>query len=180
VTVTRTHRAGEVPSAAPAPPLPRLGGTARRLHRLTHQIAARPDLWRAHVRFAHESRYTLRVAATETYEAWLLTWLPGQSTGLHDHGGSAGAFIVLAGQLQESTLAPRRGPGHSALLRRTLGAGRIRSFGSEHVHDVTNAGSVPAVSLHVYAPVLVTMRRFVLDDRGRAQVVSWARSGVDW
>ena len=43
---------------------------------------------------------------TDDYEAWLLTWLPGQSTGLHDHGGSAGAFTVLSGVVEESTLPP--------------------------------------------------------------------------
>jgi predicted metal-dependent enzyme (double-stranded beta helix superfamily) len=150
------------------------------LHRLAAELSARTDLWRPHVRFARETRYSVRVQATDDYEAWLLTWLPGQSTGLHDHGGSAGAFVVLTGQVEESTLAPARDGAPAALVRRTLDGGRIRSFGADYVHDVTNTGRVPAVSLHLYAPALETMQRFVLDDRGRTRVVALERSGVDW
>ena len=36
------------------------------------------------------------------------------------------------------------------------------------------------MSLHVYAPALDTMRRYVLDDEGHAQVVSLEHSGSDW
>ena len=166
---------------APDPTLPRLRrGTPSRLHRLARQLAARTDLWQPHVRFAHESRWSVRVAVTADYEAWLLTWLPGQSTGLHDHGGSAGAFAVLAGVVEESTLAPAASRGPAALVHRTLSAGRVRSFGTDYVHDVTNTGSAPAVSLHVYAPALETMSRYVLDDNGRPRVVSLERSGRDW
>jgi predicted metal-dependent enzyme (double-stranded beta helix superfamily) len=172
------------PSAAPTtdvPDLPRLRGVGpARLHHLARRLADRTDLWRPHVRFAHESRWSVRVAVTPGYEAWLLTWLPGQATGLHDHGGSAGAFAVLEGEVEESTLSPSRSRGPAALVHRTLTAGRVRAFGAHHVHDVTNTGTVPAVSLHVYAPALETMRHFVLDDEGQLQVVSLEVSGTDW
>ena len=65
-------------------------------------------------------------------------------------------------------------------LHRTLDTGRHRSFGPHHVHEVSCAGQVPAVSLHVYAPALASMRRFVLDDDGRAVIVARERAGVDW
>jgi hypothetical protein len=154
-----------------------------RLYHLARELADRTDLWQPHVRFAHESRWSVRVAVTGDYEAWLLTWLPGQSTGLHDHGGSAGAFAVLAGAVEESTLAPAYSPRRTrpaALVHRTLSTGRVRAFGADYVHDVTNTGRVPAVSLHVYAPALDTMRRFVLDDAGRPQVVAREVAGSDW
>ncbi len=32
---------------------------------------------------------------------WLLSWLPGQRTGFHDHGSSGGAFTVVQGCLRE-------------------------------------------------------------------------------
>src|SRR3712207_8332217 len=35
-------------------------------------------------------------------QVWLLSWLPGQGTGLHDHGGSAGALAVVRGTLSEA------------------------------------------------------------------------------
>ena len=180
--------APSAPPTAPAPAdLPRLRRHAAlghtRLYQLAGQLADRTDLWRPHVRFAHESRWSVRVAVTSEYEAWLLTWLPGQSTGLHDHGGSAGAFAVLEGTVEESTLAPAYSPRltrPAALVHRTLPAGRVRAFGADYVHDVTNTGRVPAVSLHVYAPALDTMRRFVLDDDGRPQVVAREVAGSDW
>ena len=169
--------------APPARPLPRLRRAAplvRALHHLAQDLASRTDVWAARVRFAHETRWSVRVAATPDYEAWLLTWLPGQSTGLHDHGGSAGAFVVVEGELEEATLAPLRRHQPAVLVHRTLVIGRHRSFGPHHVHEVRCAGKVPAVSLHVYAPALASMRRFVLDDDGRAVIVARERAGVDW
>ena len=168
-------------TAPPAPParsdLPRLrrpGPT--RLYHLAGQLAGRTDLWHPHVRFAHESRWSVRVAVTAEYEAWLLTWLPGQSTGLHDHGGSSGAFVVVKGVLTETTVSPDG----SYEIVRDLAHPRVRTFGEAHVHDVANRGRIPAISLHVYAPALETMRRFVLDDQGQVQVVSLERAGSDW
>ena len=46
-------------------------------------------------------RYYVRLARQREFEAWLLTWLPGQGTDWHDHGGSAGAFMTLRGVLTE-------------------------------------------------------------------------------
>jgi predicted metal-dependent enzyme (double-stranded beta helix superfamily) len=109
-------------------------------------------------------------------EAWLLTWLPGQSTGLHDHGGSAGAFAVLDGVLDETVLVPDE---HSMARRnRPYAAGEIRGFGRHHVHDVAPAGG-PAVSLHVYAPALIGMTRYVLEDGALVPLAS-ERAGSDW
>jgi predicted metal-dependent enzyme (double-stranded beta helix superfamily) len=166
---------------SPAEALPTLRRTTPgALFHLAGQLARRADLWRPHVQFAQHTRHSVRVAVTEAYEAWLLTWLPGQSTGLHDHGGSAGAFTVLEGEVDEAALAPPRRHAPAALVHRTLVAGRVRAFGDGYVHDVINTGRRPAVSLHVYAPALDTMRRFVLDDLGVPRVVSVEREGVDW
>jgi rhodanese-related sulfurtransferase len=32
---------------------------------------------------------------SDTHEVWAISRMPGQGTGFHDHGGSAGAFAVL-------------------------------------------------------------------------------------
>ena len=42
------------------------------------------------VRFASPARWWARLALTEEVELWLLSWLPGQRTEPHDHGGAAG------------------------------------------------------------------------------------------
>ena len=61
---------------------------------IARQFAAHSDEWPVAPRFNPQERWYHRLAAEPDYEVWLLTWLPGQSTDLHAHGGSAGAFHV--------------------------------------------------------------------------------------
>ena len=168
------------PATYALPPLRR--PTPRRLVAAARALASRPEVWQQHRSFDPRQRGAVRIASgTEQpeYEAWLLTWLPGQTTGLHDHGGSAGAFVVVEGRLEEATLAPPRRHQPAALVHRTLDAGRHRSFGPHHVHEVSCSDG-PAVSVHVYAPTLAIMRRYELDGDGRAVIVARERAGVDW
>jgi hypothetical protein len=146
---------------------------------IARSFAGRPELWRPLVRFA-EPRFFTRLAVGPDWEAWLLTWLPGQSTSLHDHGGSSGAFAVLAGLVDES-LPLRTGgdTGRTHLLTRRYRAGQVRCFGSDHVHDVAARAGRRAVTLHVYTPRLATMRRYALVD-GDLTVTSREREGEDW
>ena len=112
------------------------------------RLAADPSRWRSHVDFDPDRRYYRRLVAEEHHEAWLLTWLPGQGTDWHDHGGSGGAFVVLQGALVEGTAVHGVVRGTRHIHRR----GVAHAFGPDYVHRVTNEGPDPAVSLHVYAP----------------------------
>jgi hypothetical protein len=47
------------------------------------------------------------------------------------------------------------------------------------VHRVTNEGSDPAVSLHVYAPRLVVQHDYAAED-GILRPVATRRAGEDW
>jgi hypothetical protein len=172
--------AGSTSASAPIDPLPVLPSpTPSGLADIARVLAQRDGVWASLVRFDPAERFVTRIAAERGWEAWLLTWLPGQSTGLHDHGGSAGAFVTLQGILDEVAVTPRRaGPGQRSVRTRVT-ARQVRSFGRHHVHNVVNSGSVPAVSLHVYAPVLASMTRYELRD-GRLQVTSRERAGQDW
>lgn len=114
------------------------------------------------VGFDSAQRWHQRLYRDRRVDLWLISWLPSQGTELHDHGGSAGAFTVLAGTLTE-TVAP---PGHRALLRRDRPAGTGVSFGPHHVHDVGNLAGSPAVSVHAYSPPLTSMTFFDLDPAG--------------
>ncbi|SEO45445.1 cysteine dioxygenase [Trujillonella endophytica] len=81
----------------------------------------------------------------------LFSWLPGQATALHDHGGAAGAFAVVHGALTELTVTETAAGGvHDEEV--LLTAGRVRPFAPHHVHQVTNVGVLPAVSVHVHTP----------------------------
>ncbi|MFG3706310.1 cysteine dioxygenase [Micromonospora sp. NPDC047670] len=135
--------------------------------------AAAPARWPVPPRFDPVSRWYARLHHTADHEVWALSWLPGQGTDLHDHGGSSGAFLVLAGVLTEETVSGGR------LRPHHLAAGSGRRFGSRHVHVVTNRGDEPAVSVHVYRPALRRMTRYLLAD-GRLRAAEVAEAGVAW
>ena len=143
------------------------------------RYAAEPDQWPVAPRFNPADRWYYRLAVEPDYEVWLLTWLPGQHTDLHDHGGSAGAFHVYSGTLTEDTVTESTDGQAPRIIGRELGEGAGRRFGSQHIHRITNRSNRPAVSVHVYGPALATMTRYRLSPTGlEVRVVETA--GVQW
>ena len=118
-------------------------------------LVDRPQQWMERVRLNPSRRWYERLEVGDGYEVWLLSWLPGQGTGLHDHGASSGAFVVATGSLEE------RRP-HAPPLR--VKARGIRTFGPHYIHDVRNVSAAPAVSIHVYSPALTDIVRYALND----------------
>jgi hypothetical protein len=75
------------------------------------------------------------------YEIWVISWLPGQSTGFHDHGASSGAFAVATGILEEHR------PGERT---RVIHPGKSLAFGSNYAHDVGNVSlAPPSAFMHI-------------------------------
>jgi quercetin dioxygenase-like cupin family protein len=144
--------------------------------RLAWRYAHDPASWPVQPRFDAASRWYSLLHRDERYEAWLLTWLPGQTTDLHDHGGASGALTVISGTITEDVIGPRRTPRLTTL---TWPTGQIRGFGPHHVHRVHNATTDPAVTLHVYAPGLTAMTRYAFTD-GRLATLGVDRAGTDW
>ncbi|MFF2852924.1 cysteine dioxygenase [Streptomyces sp. NPDC058001] len=114
---------------------------------LARAVAADRAQWRSLVRYDAASRWYHRLRTGPGYEVWLLSWVPGQGSGLHDHGRSSGVLTVLDGRLTEHT---ERGT-------RALSTGAQRVFAPGYVHEVVNDSLEPAVSLHVYYPGLTEM-----------------------
>lgn len=157
-------------------------------------LSVAADAWLPLVRYRAAGRWTHLLAPDAAAAAldpslhselagaqvWLLSWLPGQGTPLHDHGRSAGAFAVVRGALTERVVTPgrrRRGPVRQATAELT--DGRLRSFGPHYVHQVTNTADEPAISVHVYRPGLRWMNTY--DVRGDRLVrTGTERAGVDW
>jgi len=134
------------------------------------QLTQRPAEWITRVRLDAEGRWYEQIHTGGNYEIWLISWLPGQSTGFHDHGESAGAFGVVWGDLDEYQT--------SASVRR-VSPGAVRSFGPRYVHDVRNTSdSSVAVSVHAYSPPLSQMTRYNLTPGGL--VAAGTEGEADW
>lgn len=125
---------------------------------LARSIAADRARWSDLVRYDSASRWYHRLHRGPGYEVWLLSWVPGQGSGLHDHGLSSGVLTVLEGELTERT---ERGA-------RSLSAGAQRFFAPGYVHDVVNDSLEPAVSLHLYYPGLTEMPMHAAQSAPRA------------
>jgi predicted metal-dependent enzyme (double-stranded beta helix superfamily) len=145
-----------------------------RLREIVREVAAERAGWQSLVRYDPAQRWYQLLQRDDGYELWLLSWLPGQYTGFHDHGRAAGAFTVAEGCLAE------RGARHGRPWRRSVEvtAGAARSFGPWYIHDVRNASAAPAVSVHAYSPPLTAMQRFDLV-AGRL-VAGAAETGAQW
>ncbi|MFJ8310689.1 MULTISPECIES: cysteine dioxygenase [unclassified Streptomyces] len=114
---------------------------------LARSIADDRSQWAHLIQYDATSRWYHRLRTGPGYEVWLLSWVPGQGSGAHDHGRSSGVLTVLDGELTERT---ERGV-------RNLTTGSQRVFAPGYVHEVVNDSLEPAVSLHVYYPGLTNM-----------------------
>jgi uncharacterized NAD(P)/FAD-binding protein YdhS/mannose-6-phosphate isomerase-like protein (cupin superfamily) len=80
------------------------------------------------------------------FELRVLCWLPGQRTSLHAHGPSACAFRVVGGTSTELRLGQPDACWEAGAV--------VAEDSPGLVHQITNLGREPLVSLHVYAPAL--------------------------
>ncbi len=145
-----------------APSAPPCGIDPADLRRITRDYAARPERWAPRVRYAMGEHWSLRIHADDDLDIWLNTWLREQSTTLHDHGRSAGAFTVVSGRLREFFVSGQE-----------IGvpAGESRSFGAGYVHDVYNPHPEPAFSIHAYSPPLTEMSYYSIATGGGLEIV---------
>jgi rhodanese-related sulfurtransferase/mannose-6-phosphate isomerase-like protein (cupin superfamily) len=117
-------------------------------------LFASSDGWVDQVRLRAEQRWYERLYHGPDYDIWVISWLPGQSTGFHDHGASSGALVVAAGILEEHR------PGERT---RVIHPGKPCAFGPDYAHDVRNVSLAPAISIHAYSPPLSEMNEYELD-----------------
>lgn len=129
--------------------------------RIAREFAAARHSWAHLLRYDPDHRWFGLLERTTEHEAWLLSWLPGQHTELHDHGGAAGAFTVVSGNLTERAI--RTGGEQPVETLNSLVAGQSRVFGQDYVHQVHNDGPDPAISIHVYRPARSNMRLYKVD-----------------
>jgi hypothetical protein len=121
-----------------------------------------------------DDRWFVRLHGDDEVDVWLISWVPGHRTELHDHGGSLGAATLLSGSLDEF-----RWDGERMRCRR-LKAGDQAGFPLGWVHDVvwappgprTSVTSLagpqaPSLSVHAYSPPLTVMSYYEVADENR-------------
>ena len=114
-------------------------------------------------------RWFTRIQGDDEIDIWLISWVPGQPTELHDHGGSLGALTVLSGTLREF-----RWDTHQWQSRR-LNAGDQAGFPLGWVHDVVWAptlgesarAATSTLSVHAYSPPLTVMSYYEVTEENR-------------
>jgi hypothetical protein len=142
------------------PALPARDLDRHELVRLANEIGGQPELWSQHVGFSRDGRHYVCLYRDDHVDLWLLCWTADSDTGWHDHDGSAGAVLVVAGALTESN--PRIGGAHVEAL---MPAGSSFTFGPDHIHRLTGAAA-QSVSIHAYSPPLWRMGQYTFDDAG--------------
>jgi mannose-6-phosphate isomerase-like protein (cupin superfamily) len=143
---TAAPAAATAPPAAPVPTL-----SADELVALVTRISVEPGRWRHLVRFDAEQRQWAKLPSPPGVDVWVLTWLPDQTTDLHDHGHSTAAYTVVSGAIDEVRTV-------GAHLRTSrLVAGQTRWLSPGAIHDIRGAAVGPAVSIHAYSPPLEEM-----------------------
>jgi rhodanese-related sulfurtransferase/mannose-6-phosphate isomerase-like protein (cupin superfamily) len=141
------------------------------LANIVSRFASSPG-WMDKVRLRSEQRWYERLYHGPDYDIWVISWLPGQSTGFHDHGESSGAFVVVTGVLEEHR------PAEGAF---EIHPGESRAFGPDYAHDVRNVSLAPAISIHAYSPPLSEMNEYELDGSRLLprEPASWNAETVD-
>src|SRR5215510_8308954 len=75
------------------------------LEELVARLAERPDLWRPLVVVDHDHRRYELLYEDDRVDIWVLSWMPGQRTGFHDHDLSGVGLVCVQGELDEDSLA---------------------------------------------------------------------------
>jgi len=120
------------------------------LQRIVIAVAGRPELFDDLVVADPAHRWWLTLREADNFDLRVLSWEHDQTSDWHDHGGSAGAYVVTRGSLRERF----RAADGVTVSERVAGAGKPVAFEPAHVHDVTYASGSPAVSIHAYSPPL--------------------------
>jgi predicted metal-dependent enzyme (double-stranded beta helix superfamily) len=133
-----------------------------RMKEIARAVAARPRLWEPVVRMGPASRWHQRLHSTDDYDVWLESWLPGQTTGWHDHAGTSGVLVVARGELEERVSVLN---GVFTQVRH-IPEGAARRMGRRQVHNLANVSLAPTVSVHVYSPPLGATRGYEIGAMG--------------
>jgi predicted metal-dependent enzyme (double-stranded beta helix superfamily) len=135
--------------------------TPEELEDVARRIGEHPELWEPLVRDDSERRRFELIYEDDRMDAWVLSWMPGQGTGFHDHYVSSLGLACVQGSVKEDWLrfgAPE--------LEFRLRPGDTRRGSPGYIHRVQHAVGEPAVTIHVYSPRLDEVGQYRLDEHG--------------
>lgn len=135
--------------------------TTDELESLAVGIFERPDIWQPLVRVDGEQRRYELIYEDEQLDAWVLSWMPGQGTGFHDHYISGVGLCCAQGGVREDLLV-YGAPDVELHLR----PGDTRQGGPGYIHRVRHELGEPAVTIHVYSPRLDWVGQYRLGENG--------------
>jgi hypothetical protein len=135
--------------------------SAADLEQIAIAIRDRPELWEPLLLIdAHRRRYRL-LFEDERTDIWVLCWMPGQSTGFHDHDISDVGIAIAQGMVVERQLQLPTGATATGLR-----PGDTRQGPAGYIHSVAHAEGIPAVSIHCYSPPLMKVGQYRVDPDG--------------
>ena len=132
-----------------------------KLEGVATRIARRPGIWEPLVRVDCERRRFELIYEDDRMDAWVLSWMPGQGTGFHDHYVSGVGIACTRGVIREDVL--RFGASELELYLRP---GDTRRGPPGYIHRVQHVTGEPAVTIHVYSPRLDEVGQYRIDKTG--------------
>lgn len=135
--------------------------TTAELEEIACGIAERQELWQPLAHTDTDRRRYELLYEDDRMDAWILSWMPGQGTGFHDHYISGVGLCVASGSVREDQMV--YGSEHR---ERELNPGDTRQGGPGYIHRVTYVSGTPAVTVHVYSPRLDWVGQYRLSEDG--------------
>ncbi|GEM_PF-587816 len=154
------------PTPEPRWPFPELPAQLSFLAEVDRQIHA-PQLaelsaeivqsgrWRDYVTVCEEYRDYRLVYENDFIDVWVLSWLPGQETGFHDHEISEVGICVAQGAIREHHMHL-----HASDTQHVMGEGQTQQGPFGYIHRVEYEEGAPAVSVHAYSPPLAWVGQY--------------------
>jgi hypothetical protein len=131
------------------------------LEQLVLAIVDDPTIWEPMTVVDSDRRRYRLLYEDDRIDVWVLSWMPGQGTGFHDHDASSVGLACAAGTVVERQMILPTGVSD---VEMTPGVSRQGPPG--YIHSVTHVDGAPAVTIHAYSPPLARVGQYRVDDDG--------------
>jgi cysteine dioxygenase len=140
-----------------------------RLMGLASRLRLSDDLIESRTCFGRDKYARNLVCRTPAFELLVLCWKPGHESTIHDHVGSLNAISVHRGALTSRIFVPAAdvpagsGPVVQDHVDTFLPGQGWTGVDRDGIHQLANTDEEDLVTVHVYAPALMTLNVYSLD-----------------